>query len=150
MTSRYHTPDETIEWLTGNARRMTREIDELRAELAARKQGCSCCWYPKLGLMPSPECPTHGADRTTRRGGAQSAGAEPTPARLDPLRHVAVGDLDLTPSSPERHCGQTRRLADLGPVWCTRSPHPDRWQHIAGDGEQILAVWTDDATVTAR
>jgi len=62
VTSRYHTPDETIEWLTGNARRMTREIDELRAELAARKRGCPCRWAPATGLIPIRECPTHGVE----------------------------------------------------------------------------------------
>ena len=64
MTSRYHTPDETIEWLTGNAQRMMLENDELWAELAARRQGCSCRWAAKPGLMPNPECPAHGVETT--------------------------------------------------------------------------------------
>jgi len=167
VTSRYHTPDETIEWLTGNARRMTREIDELRAELAARRRGCYCRWAPEPGLMlsPNPECPAHGVETTdllTLGRAARDAGlragddmtghafsAGPAP-NVDPLRHVVVGDPDPTPDSPARLCSQPRSLADLGPVWCTRLPHPDRWQHIASGLERVLAVWTDDATVTDR
>ena len=55
-------PDETIEWLAGNACRMMAELAELRAELAVRKQGCACHWAPKPGLMPNPECPAHGVE----------------------------------------------------------------------------------------
>jgi len=79
------------------------------------------------------------------RPGVQSTGSGPAPAKVDPLGRVVVGDPDSTPDSPGRLCSQPRNLVDLGPVWCTRLPHPDRWLHIAGDGDQILAVWSEDA-----
>jgi len=53
VTSRYHDDEHRIV-------RALRELAELRAELAARKRGCSCRWEPKRGLMPNPECPAHG------------------------------------------------------------------------------------------
>ena len=59
MNSLYHDA-ETIEWLTSHACRMMAELDELRAELAARKRGCSCRWELEPGLVPNPECPAHG------------------------------------------------------------------------------------------
>ncbi len=62
MTSRYHT-DETTEWDAPDSGSLL-ELDGLRAELADRKQGCSCRWAPKPGLMPNPECPAHGVETT--------------------------------------------------------------------------------------
>jgi len=72
--------------------------------------------------------------RTTLRSprlGAQSASTGPAPD-VDPLGHVVVGDPDPTSNS--------RPFCTNGE--CTRRPHPEHWQHIAGDGEQVLAVWT--------
>ena len=54
--------DETLDGLARSATHVLRELAEARAELAARKLGCSCRWAPKPGLMPSPECPTHGVE----------------------------------------------------------------------------------------
>jgi len=56
VTSRYHDDEQQL------ARGPVRQLADLRAELAARKRGCSCRWYPKPGLMPNPECPTHGVE----------------------------------------------------------------------------------------
>jgi len=59
---------------------------------------------------------------------------------VDPMGHVVVGDPDPNPDGPEKYCSAPRH----GPHFrCTRQPHPERWQHIAGDGENVLAVWTD-------
>jgi len=69
---------------------------------------------------------------------------DPAPSKADPLGWVVVGDPDPTLDRPGLHCSQTRSLADLGPVWCTRSPHPNRWRHIAGDERRVIAVWTDE------
>ena len=64
-----------------------------------------------------------------RRSGAQSASAGPAPD-VDPLGDVTAGDPDPT--------------SDSGPFCargeCTRPPHPEQWQHIAGDGWHVLAV----------
>ena len=61
-----------------------------------------------------------------RRPGAQSPGAGPTPD-VDPLGAAVVGDPDPT----SKFCARGE---------CTRQPHPEHWQHVAGDGERVLAV----------
>jgi hypothetical protein len=73
----------------------------------------------------------------TQRPGEQSA----DPALgADPLVHITVGDPDPTHCrGPEEGCNERRAL---GGGWCTRLPHPPGWQHIAGNGERVLAVWT--------
>jgi len=63
---------------------------------------------------------------------------------VDPLAHIVVGDIDPTHASWE----------DCNAEWCTprfqwnllcsREPHPEHWQHIAGNGLRVVAVWTDD------
>jgi hypothetical protein len=51
-----------------NAREAMPEIERLRAELAARKRGCTCpYWVTTDAVMPSPNCPTHGVDELDRR-----------------------------------------------------------------------------------
>jgi hypothetical protein len=62
---------------------------------------------------------------------------------VDPLAHVVVGDPDPTHASWE-DCDAEWRTPSSVILLCSRMPHPDRWQHIAGDGKQVLAVWTDE------
>ena len=61
MNSRYHDADPLVR-LAGIVGRVLRELAEARAELASRKQGCSCRWAPESGLMPNPGCPAHGVE----------------------------------------------------------------------------------------
>jgi len=64
-----------------------------------------------------------------RRPEAQSSGAGPAPD-LDPLGDVTAGGPDPTSNSgPFCTTGE-----------CTRQPHPEHWQHIAGDGLLVLAM----------
>jgi len=62
---------------------------------------------------------------------------------VDTLGHVVVGDPDPTHASWE-DCDSEWRTPSGVILLCSRMPHPDRWQHIAGDGKQVLAVWTDE------
>jgi len=62
---------------------------------------------------------------------------------IDPLGHVAAGDLDPT-SEIHEHCNAMCRYGAARFMRCTRPPHPAWSGHVAGDGEQVLAVWTDD------
>lgn len=40
-----------------------REVEQLRAELAARKRLCSCVYWPETDrVMPSPNCSEHGVE----------------------------------------------------------------------------------------
>lgn len=56
---------------------------------------------------------------------------------LDISDFVKVGDPDPTPILEEEDCC----LADDGRWYCTRQLH-HRGHHIAGDGDEVCAVWT--------
>ena len=77
--------------------------------------------------------------RSTLR--TQQLGDGPAPD-TDLLADVVVGGPDPTHASWE-DCN-AERLAPSGvTLLCSRMPHPEHWQHIAGDGQQVLAVWFD-------
>jgi len=64
----------------------------------------------------------------------------------DPLAHVVVGDSDPTHASWE-DCNA--EWCTPRPQWnllCSREPHPEHWQHIAGNGLRVVAVWTGAAS----
>jgi len=82
---------------------------------------------------------------------AQSAGGDPAPdidllsdsiPDVDPLGDAVAGDPDPT-RDVHAHCNAMCRYGDGRFMRCTRPPHPGQWRHIAGDGERVLAVWTD-------
>lgn len=100
-------------------------------------------WLPCLGPEIDHSCVTCGLteDTTDCEGlffnhagqmGCEDPRCETPwgPVPVDPLRGIAVGDPDPTMTSgPYCTVGE-----------CTRSPHPGRWLHIAGDGDVVLAV----------